>query len=57
MLLQEIEKYLPSKRYELFTSIRSTANIRLYAQNGYKEFVRKVVDGDLEFVYMEKSSS
>ena len=57
MLLQEIEKYLPSKRYELFTSIRSTANIRLYAQNGYKDFVRKVVDGDLEFVYMEKSSS
>ena len=57
MLLNEIEKYYPSKRYELFTSTRSTNNIRLYQKNGYKEFARKAVDGELEFVFMEKFSS
>ncbi len=57
MLLNEIEKYYPSKRYELFTSTRSTNNIRLYQKNGYKEFARKAVDGELEFVFMEKYSS
>lgn len=54
MLLLEIEKYCLSNRYELFTSTRSTANIRLYERNGYKIFDRKIVDGDLEFVFMEK---
>ena len=57
MLLTEIEKHYPSKRYELFTSTRSTNNIRLYQKNGYKEFARKAVDGELEFVFMEKFSS
>lgn len=55
LLLLEIEKYYPSKRYELFTSTRSIANIRLYERNGYKIFDRKTVDGDLEFVFMEKN--
>ena len=54
LLLLEIEKYYPSKRYELFTSTRSTDNIRLYERNGYKIFDRKIVDGELEFVFMEK---
>ena len=41
----------------LFTSTRSTNNIRLYQKKGYKEFARKAVDGELEFVFMEKFSS
>ena len=53
-LLTEIEKYFPNKRYELFTSTRSTDNIRLYRNLGYKMFDRKAVTDELQFVYMEK---
>ena len=53
-LLMEIEKYFPDKRYELFTSTRSTDNIRLYRNLGYKMFDRKAVTDELQFVYMEK---
>ena len=35
-LIKEIEEYFPNKRYELFTSTRSKANIRLYQSLGYK---------------------
>ena len=35
-LLEEIEQYCPEKRYELFTSIRSKENIRLYQRMGYR---------------------
>lgn len=54
-LLAEIEKYYQGKRYELFTSTRSEANIRLYEKNGYRIFDRKPVNDDLVFVYMEKN--
>ena len=53
-LLTEIEKYFPDKRYELFTSTRSTDNIRLYQNLGYKMFDRKTITDELQFVYMEK---
>jgi len=53
-LLLEVENYFPGKRYELFTSTRSTANIRLYKSVGYKEFDQKAVNEELVFVYMEK---
>ena len=53
-LLMEIEKYFPDKRYELFTSTRSTDNIRLYRNLGYKMFDRKTITDELQFVYMEK---
>ena len=53
-LLTEIEKFFPDKRYELFTSTRSTDNIRLYQNLGYKMFDRKAVTDELQFVYMEK---
>ena len=53
-LLSEIEKCFPDKRYELFTSTRSIDNIRLYQKLGYMIFARKVVNDELEFVYMEK---
>ena len=55
MLLSEIEKCFPDKRYELFTSTRSIGNIRLYQKLGYKIFARKAVNDELEFVYLEKN--
>ena len=53
-LLTEIEKFFPDKRYELFTSTRSSDNIRLYQGLGYREFARKAVNDELQFVYLEK---
>ncbi len=53
-LLLEVENCFPGKRYELFTSTRSTDNIRLYKSAGYKEFDQKAVNEELVFVYMEK---
>ena len=57
MLLSEIEGYFPDKRYELFTSTRSLDNIRLYQKLGYAIFARKVINDELEFVYMEKNGN
>lgn len=54
-LLAAIESRFPGKRYALFTSTRSTGNLRLYQKRGYTEFARKAVDGELEFVYLEKT--
>ena len=56
-LLMEIERSYPGKRYELFTSTRSKDNIRLYKDNGYREFDQRVAGDDLVFVYMEKTKS
>lgn len=56
-LLKEIERYFPDKRYELFTSTRSKDNIRLYQKSGYKIFKHKAVDDELQFVFLEKSTS
>ena len=53
-LIKEIEEYFPNKRYELFTSTRSKDNIRLYQSLGYKIFDSKAINGELQFVYMEK---
>lgn len=53
-LMTEIENHFPNKRYELFTSTRSIDNIRLYTRLGYKIFDSKVIDNELEFVFMEK---
>ena len=53
-LLAEVEQFYPGKRYELFTSTRSIDNIKLYQNSGYKEFARKAVNDELQFVYMEK---
>ena len=55
LLLSEIEKCFPDKRYELFTSTRSIDNIRLYQKLGYKIFARKAVNDELEFMYLEKN--
>ena len=53
-LLNEIQKYYPYKRYELFTSTRSVDNIRLYEKNGFKKFKQETITNELIFVYMEK---
>lgn len=53
-LLTEIERSFPGKRYELFTSTRSTDNIRLYEKMGYAIFDRKEINAELVFAYMEK---
>lgn len=53
-LLAEIESFFPQKRYELFTSTRSTDNIRLYQKLGYRTFAHEKINDELEFVYMEK---
>ena len=54
MLLNEIEKYFPDCRYELFTSTRSEDNIRLYQKLGYMIFDHKEISDELVFVYLEK---
>ena len=53
-LLKEVEQFYPGKRFELFTSTRSIDNIKLYKKVGYREFARKAVNDELQFVYMEK---
>lgn len=53
-LLEEIEKCYPGKRYELFTSTRSIDNISLYQKCGYKIYDNKVINDELEFVYLKK---
>lgn len=53
-LLNEIERYFPEKRYELFTSTRSIDNIRLYQKSGYKVFKDEAVNDELQFVFLEK---
>ena len=55
-LLSEIEKMYPGKRYELFTSTRSSNNIRLYQRMGYRIFDQKSITGELQFVYLEKQA-
>ena len=54
MLLNEMERYFPQKRYELFTSTRSEKNIKFYQKMGYRIFKRKEVNNELQFVFFEK---
>ena len=44
-------------RYELFTSTRSVDNITLYKKCGYEIYYNKVINDELEFVFMEKKGS
>ncbi len=54
LLLTELEKMYPNKRYELFTSVRSLENIRLYERLGYVPFKMDDDDKEIQFVYFEK---
>lgn len=53
-LLCAIESCFPNKRFELFTSTRSKANIRLYQKLGYKIFKQETINDELTFVYLQK---
>ena len=53
-LLCEIENQYPNQRYELFTSTKSSDNIRLYERLGYKKYKEEIVTPELQFVYLEK---
>ncbi|WP_313340602.1 GNAT family N-acetyltransferase [Sedimentibacter sp.] len=53
-LLNEIESLYPQLRYELFTSSRSSKNLKLYERAGYSRFKEKQVSDDLTFIYLEK---
>ena len=52
-LLKEIERVCPSERYELFTSSKSTRNIKLYERVGYSVFDDNEVSNNLKFIYLE----
>ena len=54
-LLLEIEQLCQRERCELFTSTRSTGNIKLYERLGYVSFKETAVNDELRFVYLEKS--
>ena len=53
-LLCEIERICPSKRYELFTSIKSERNIKLYERLGYIKYKEQTFNHDLKLIYLAK---
>ena len=53
-LLAEMETIWPHERYELFTSDKSSDNIRLYERMGYTVFRDRQIRPGLRFVYLEK---
>lgn len=56
-LLVYIENDNKGLRKELFTSDKSTRNLKLYERNGYCRFKIKAVSKDLNFIYLEKAAS
>ncbi len=53
-LLREIESACLSQRYELFTSVRSLNNLRLYEKTGYVRFREQETDSGVRLVFLEK---
>lgn len=53
-LLQEIERICPHTRCELFTSSKSTNNLRLYEQKGYKIFKVQEISPELTLIHLQK---
>lgn len=55
MLMKGIEKAFPEViRFELFTGMRSSANIRLYKRLGYEKFREGDMGPKVRLVFMEK---
>ncbi len=54
-LLHTIENEYGNVRYELFTSKKSTRNIKLYERIGYKVFKEEQIKDDLIFVFLYKT--
>jgi ribosomal protein S18 acetylase RimI-like enzyme len=54
-IMEEIELLFDkSERFELFTGHKSTRNLSLYNKLGYKTYKTKVIDKDLDIIFMEK---
>ena len=53
-LLLAAEAIYPNERLELFTSERSAKNLHLYSKIGYTEFKREPLNGNVDFIYLEK---
>lgn len=53
-LLTEIERICPYHCYELYTSSKSTRNIKLYKRLGYTIFKEQDISDRLKIVYMQK---
>lgn len=53
-LMMQIERECDSRRFELFTSVKSVKNIRLYERLGYTRFAETKISDSLTFVYLEK---
>ena len=53
-LIGELERVLPGRRYELFTSAKSAKNIRLYGKLGYSAIGERTGDDGLTLVFFEK---
>ncbi|RAX57314.1 GMP synthase (glutamine-hydrolyzing) [Helicobacter monodelphidis] len=53
-MIAELERCLPAKRYEIFTSAKSVENIKRYEKLGYKQYAKKLVENDIEMVFLEK---
>lgn len=56
-LLSEMERKYPHKRYELFTSSKSTRNIKLYERLGYSVFKKECISDELIFTYLCKQTN
>jgi ribosomal protein S18 acetylase RimI-like enzyme len=55
-LMQDIEhRFHNAKRYELFTSQRSTRNLYFYQKLGYRPFRTERANNRVTLVYLEKS--
>ena len=53
-LLSEIEQVCPHIRYELFTSMLSERNIKLYERVGYVRFKEEDMANGLKLIYLAK---
>jgi len=54
-LLSEIERIWPHPRYELFTSNKSSGNLKLYEKMGYRHFQEKQITPKLRCIFFEKN--
>ncbi len=55
-LLLAIEQCYPECRYELFTSEKSTQNLKFYESKGYHRFMEKLVTPELKLIYLSKNN-
>ncbi|MGE4403759.1 MAG: GNAT family N-acetyltransferase [Desulfobulbus sp.] len=55
LLMKSMESFFKNaKRFDLFTGVKSTDNIRLYKKLGYKECCKKELSTKIKIIFMEK---